>query len=450
MKKYLLFLTLSFVSVSINAQGDSDSPKITIFKRLPNDTINRWTLDFNAGQSKGVSPYTAGYYSSNPNTYFGNPQLNHFGVATRYMFSPKMGFKLGLTYDILKNNPNTNSLKFKMNVISLSVEGVINAFRLFQVEDGFGRFGLLFHGGLMMSAMTPNLPIADQSPTAPPGQLYNATEYNGGIVLGVTPQYRITKRIALFGDVTILNSYRQHLAWDGHYSADSNNLAGSLISYSGGMSFSLGKGSMHGDWAKVPDLKSQKEIDLEKRVAEVETLMNDTDKDGVPDYLDQENNSTTGVAVDSRGKMIDLNRNGIPDEMEKYLDSRYVNNNTVKDLSEENLIKYINEGYVAAYFDFNDPVPTNVSTNGINFIWTFLKNNPTKTIDLVGYADEIGQSEANDALSKKRAENVKAVLVKAGVSPERMNIKPQGEDNSVNPDSQGARKLVRKVIFHVN
>ncbi|MBC7642508.1 MAG: OmpA family protein [Flavobacterium sp.] len=450
MKKYLLFLTLSFVSFSINAQVDDDNPKITIFKRLPNDTINRWTLDFNVGQSKGINPYTAGYYSSNPNSYFGNPQVSHFGVATRYMFSAKMGFKLGLTYDMLRNNPNTSSLKFKMNVVSLSVEGVVNAFRLFQVEDSFGRLGLLFHGGLMMSAMTPNLPIADQSPTAPPGQLYNATEYNGGIVLGVTPQYRITKRIALFGDVTILNNYRQHLAWDGHYSADSNNLAGSLISYSGGMSFSLGQGRLHGDWAKIPDLKSQKEIDLEKRVSEVETLMNDTDRDGVPDYLDQENNSTAGVAVDSRGRMVDLNRNGVPDEMEKFLDSRYVNTNAAKEMNEDNMVKYINDGYAAAYFDFNDPVPTNVSTNGINFIWTYLKNNPTRTIDLVGYADEIGKSESNDALSKKRAENVKAILVKAGISPERMNIRPQGEDPSVNKDSEGARKLVRKVIFHVN
>ena len=449
MKKYILYFALCLICATLNAQVDSDKAKITIFKRMPNDTINRWTLEFSVGQSKGVNPYTQGYFSSNPNSYFGNPQVSHFGIAGRYMFSPIMGLRVAGTYDMLKNNEKTNSLKFKMNVISLSIEGVVNAFRLFKVDESFGRLGLLFHGGLMASAMTPTLPLSDQSPTAPPGQLYNATEFNGGITLGVTPQYRITRRIAILGDVTVLNNYRQHLAWDGHYSAENNNLAGTLISYSGGLSIALGEGRMHGDWAKIPETKSMKIMDLEKRLGEMETLMNDSDKDGVADYLDQENNSTAGVAVDSRGKMVDLNKNGVPDEMERYLDGKYATTNTVKEMNGDMIEKYINDGYAAAYFDFNDPIPTNVSTNGINFMWNYMKNNPTKSINIIGYADEIGKSESNEKLSQKRAENVREVLIKAGVNPDRMKIVPQGEDASVNIDSEGARKLVRKVIFKV-
>lgn len=46
--------------------------------------------------------------------------------------------------------------------------------------------------------------------------------------------------------------------------------------------------------------------------------MNDTDKDGVPDYLDFENNSVAGAMVDTKGKMIDINNNGVPDDIEKY------------------------------------------------------------------------------------------------------------------------------------
>ena len=55
------------------------------------------------------------------------------------------------------------------------------------------------------------------------------------------------------------------------------------------------------------------------RINDLETLMNDTDKDGVPDYLDVENNSITGVAVDTKGRMIDVNKNGVPDELEKLI-----------------------------------------------------------------------------------------------------------------------------------
>jgi OOP family OmpA-OmpF porin len=70
----------------------------------------------------------------------------------------------------------------------------------------------------------------------------------------------------------------------------------------------------HGDWAVI---KNETAIELEsmnERIKEMETQMNDTDKDGVPDYLDRENNSIAGVAVDTRGRMVDLNKNGVPDE----------------------------------------------------------------------------------------------------------------------------------------
>ncbi len=56
--------------------------------------------------------------------------------------------------------------------------------------------------------------------------------------------------------------------------------------------------------------------------------MNDVDKDGVPDYLDSENNSIAGVAVDSKGVMVDINKNKVPDELEKYFEQKYSNTST--------------------------------------------------------------------------------------------------------------------------
>ncbi len=58
---------------------------------------------------------------------------------------------------------------------------------------------------------------------------------------------------------------------------------------------------------------------LEKRIVELETLKNDSDKDGIADYLDVENNSIAGTAVDNKGRMIDLNKNGIADDIEKFI-----------------------------------------------------------------------------------------------------------------------------------
>jgi OmpA-OmpF porin, OOP family len=434
MNKSLLIAILLTLTINSFSQ-------ITIFKRLENDSINRWSLDINIGQSKGIAPYTQGYYSSNPEQYFGSFAVNHLEIGGRYMFTPKVGLKFGYGFDQLKNNSNTKSLPFKLNMHHISVEGVVNLARLFELQKGLDRLGFLFHGGLELSRMTP------MQPNTVSAQNYNISEYNGGLKYGITPTYRITDKIALMGDISFLTNYRQHFAWDGFYSNDNNNLGGSLISYSGGMSISIGDDNMHGDWAEIPNTKSEKENELDKRVGEIETLMNDSDKDGVPDYLDQENNSTAGVAVDSRGKMVDLNGNGVPDEMERYLDTKFTQKNSDND--SEMVIKYINDGYVAAYFDTNVDVPTNVSTQGIGFMLNYLKNNPKKSISIIGFADEIGDTKANNDLSDRRAKSVKDILLKSGVAESRLILIPAGEDNTVDKDSDGARRLVRKVTFRV-
>jgi OOP family OmpA-OmpF porin len=51
----------------------------------------------------------------------------------------------------------------------------------------------------------------------------------------------------------------------------------------------------------------------------------------------------------------------------------------------------INGGYVATYFDFDKSTPSNVSTTGIDFVLTYLRNNPSASVDIIGHADELGR-----------------------------------------------------------
>jgi OOP family OmpA-OmpF porin len=276
---------------------------------------------------------------------------------------------------------------------------------------------------------------------------YGVTEWNGGLIVGVTPQFCITKKLAVMLDISLQNNYRQHFNWDGTYSDISNNLNGQLISGTLGLSYSLGSSDIHGDWEIIEDKKSLEIEKLGKRIDDMETLMNDTDKDGVPDYLDQENNSVAGVAVDSRGKMVDINRNGVPDELERFVDkaTKDVSKQSEKDM----VVNLVNQGYVSTYFDTNKSTPTNVSTEGIDFMLTYLRNNPNAKIEIVGHADEVGATEFNNNLANKRAEAVKAILMKAGISADRLTVVARGEDTSVDPNSEGARKLVRRVTFRI-
>jgi OOP family OmpA-OmpF porin len=62
------------------------------------------------------------------------------------------------------------------------------------------------------------------------------------------------------------------------------------------------------------------------RVDNLETMLIDTDQDGVADYLDLEKNTVSGVMVDSKGRAIDLNNNNVPDELELFNGKLYLTN----------------------------------------------------------------------------------------------------------------------------
>lgn len=432
MKKNLLTLFAFLFIYSAKSQVAVDTTGII------GDSYNKWSIEFDFGQSKGAKPYAVGYFYSNPNSHVGF-DINHFGLATRYMLSPKFGLKAHLSYDKIANQDDSESLPFEMQHVQLSLEGVVNTIRLFGIEDQAGRFGLLFHLGFQASQMSPKL-----------GPTEGKHELNAGLVAGLTPQLRIFDDFSVFADFTINSNIRQHFNWDGSYADSNNNLTGSLYTTSLGISYSFGNEKIHGDWAIIQDKKDKEIAELNNRIGEIETLMNDADKDGVPDYLDVENNSIAGVAVDTKGRMVDKNTNGVPDELEKYIDNSITNNNTNNaSLSKNMLEQLINEGYIAAYFDMNNSQPTAASSDNIGFILNYLRNNPTASIEISGYADEIGSSAKNEKLAAARADNVKAILVKAGINPSRLNAKGAGIDSSVDKNSEYARRLVRKAVFKI-
>ncbi|MFZ4671300.1 MAG: OmpA family protein [Flavobacterium sp.] len=452
MKKSLLLFFALFAFFTSNAQKVVDTTQVL-------DSYNKWSIEFDLGQSKGAKPYSEGYFASDPDKFLGGFQLNHYGIGVRYMFSPKFGIKSRFSYDDIKNLSGSESLPFKLQHLQLSFEGVVNAIRLFEIQDDAKRFGLLFHFGLQASQMSPiSNEGSDGLGTTTNGVFTNhinvnknKKELNGGLIVGITPAIRVLNDFSIYLDVTINSNIRQHFNWDGAYADRNNNLTGSLFTTSLGLSYSFGKEKIHGDWAIIQDKQSKEINELNNRIGEIETLMNDTDKDGVPDYLDVENNSIAGVTVDTKGRMVDKNNNGVPDELEKYIDKSIETNNSSNNatVSKGMLEKLINDGYVAAYFDSGKTQPTNASTDNIGFILNYLRNNPEKSIDIIGYADELGSSKLNTKLSSDRSQNVKAILMKAGIDSSRLNVVGNGIDNSVDKNSEYARRLVRKVLFQI-
>ncbi len=450
MKNYLLLLTALFcISLSSNAQKENNEKDIELISLKTNneivgDTYNRWSVEFDLGQSRGGRPYSKDYFGSDPSKFLGGFQLNHYGLGVRYMLGPKFGIKSHFSYDDIKNLSGSESLPFKLQHLQFTFEGVANAIRLFDIQEDSKRFGLLFHFGIQVSQMSPqmNTTVSNNK---------GKKELNGGLIVGITPSIRVLNDFSIFLDVALNSNIRQHFNWDGNYSETNNNLIGSLFTTSLGISYSFGKDKIHGDWAIIKEVNDKRLDSLNSRIGEIEELMNDSDKDGVPDYLDAEQNSITGVAVDTKGRMVDKNNNGVPDELERYVNSSIANNNnTTASIATENaILQLINDGYIAAYFETAKTTPNNASASNIGFILNYLKNNPSKNVDIAGYADESGGTESNNKLANDRAQNVKDILVKAGISESRITIMSRGEDNTVEKESEWAKRLVRKTIFKI-
>src|SRR5690606_16754353 len=157
----------------------------------------------------------------------------------------------------------------------------------------------------------------------------------------------------------------------------------------------------------------------------------DSDQDGVPDYLDREPNTPSGVAVDSKGRAIDKNNNGIPDELESALSQMYVKKGDESTTNTGSIKSILDEGYVNVYFQFNSDKPETYSLEAINYLGTYMKQNPSAKAELIGYADEVGNPGYNQKLSEKRAKRVYDILVATGISADRLTYTGGGEDTSV-------------------
>ena len=177
--------------------------------------------------------------------------------------------------------------------------------------------------------------------------------------------------------------------------------------------------------------------------------MNDTDRDGVVDYLDLENNTPNGVTVDSRGKFIDKNNNGVPDEMEpKETFITSSNNGTNANYEKADVAaELIKGGYINIFFELGKDTPAESSMGNLYYIIRFLRSHPDAKIVLTGFADATGDENLNMELSKRRANKVQDIIIASGIDSGKIAIEGQGVDVSYPKDA--AMGLARRVSVRI-
>jgi OOP family OmpA-OmpF porin len=418
MKKLILTFVFTTVITTLNAQTETEKNSKTIF--------NKWSLEFAGGFNTVQKPLTPGYWTATPGLFV-------VDLGARYMFNNKFGLKADFGYNNFESKDDSKD--FESKYYRFDIQGVANLGRIMNFETWTNTIGILAHTGFGLSYL-------ENTDTSIDDRMLN-------YMAGVTGQIKLSEKFALTGDFSTIIHAKQYFNFDGYgLNPTPRGFSGIVFNTTVGLTYYLGKNNNQADWY----IDNEKELELEalkQQIGKIETSMSDTDRDGVSDYLDIEPNTISGVTVDTKGRSIDLNKNGVPDELESYLEKTYgkTSDQSTDPKHNESIKKLINNGYISVYFDSNSTVPTNFSTNNINFILNYLRNNPTASLDIIGHADELGKSEYNNKLSKSRAETVKSILVKANINASRLNIIAAGEDNSVAKDSESARKLVRSATF---
>jgi OOP family OmpA-OmpF porin len=375
------------------------------------EKFNKWSVELQAGYSNISRNLMTSIYYTNHFT------PSHVNLGFRYMFNPTIGLKLNAGYDGIKTGDidSKKSSELKGSFLNANLQGVINLTSYVASTGLSNRLGVLLHGGAGISNMILDRPLA----TPMPGFLTDDNDVMINLIYGATIMYRVSDKIAITADYSRREHFYNRLKMDGYFKND-EYIDSNISNFTLGLTFYLGKKDLkHADWVT----SSKDETKEDDKNAEVDAL-----KERVANL---ENTNNKGADMSAIERMI----------KEKTSNTNAKEQDIAKEL--------INNGYIAAYFDFNKAEPTNESTEGIDFVLNYLRKNPNSKITVSGYADEKGEAGYNDKLSLRRAENVKTTLEKGGISPSRVTVVAGGQDKSVEIDSEWARNTVRKVLFKV-
>jgi OOP family OmpA-OmpF porin len=187
---------------------------------------NTLSIEFSSGYTGAVQPFLTNYNSS----FSG---LNNINIAGRYMFSEKFGVRLEYVNDRFISESNSNIGTYFNRFGGQVVYNIGKDLDLLYLSHE--KLGLLTHAGV---GYTLSRPVGK-----------NFTEQIGSLVMGVTPQFKLNNKIALFTDFSTVLNFKQHYRFDGSLiSPDYEPTVGFHYNITFGVMLYIGEKNMHNDW----------------------------------------------------------------------------------------------------------------------------------------------------------------------------------------------------------
>lgn len=233
-------------------------------------------------------------------------------------------------------------------------------------------------------------------------------------------------------------------------------------------------------WISPGDVVFQELDDIKKRQDEA---FQDSDKDGVIDLLDQEENTPPNAEVDTKGRTLDSDKDGVPNyrDKEPYYPPRAgeevdddgvvvnpiarpggapgssggVTEERVREIVDEELSKYnLTEGGSTVAEWFLPMIHFGTNSTSIKYsdygtlagIARMMNGNPSLRLVVEGHTDQTGGESYNDMLSYERAKAVVDHMENNhGISRGRFVIMWRGKENGLVP--QSSSYMNRRVEF---
>lgn len=219
-------------STSVVKKSEVMKKKIAVFLLISSMVIqgqsryNQFSLEASYGYSGAISPYMSAYKSN----FSGLTNLN---IGGRYMFNEYFGLRGEYANDRFENDPGG---KIGIYYNRIGLQAYFNAGKLFGLPYILNEnIGLLTHGGVGYTRARP----IDAS----------KSEQIGNLIIGITPQLKLSERVAIFTDVSFISNFKQHYRFDGSLISEQYKpTIGFHYNISLGLMVYLGNKSYHADW----------------------------------------------------------------------------------------------------------------------------------------------------------------------------------------------------------
>lgn len=450
-----LLLPMSLTGQEKSTDANSGSQNVSPFTQS-SKRFNDWSVSIGAGVPLIQSADMTSIKNGNGKNLFGYSAYISVDKAITHAFGLNLQYDRGETRQGQANTKDhaviSNHPAGRTQYNAISILGDLNFSNLLRRVDNKSPFRWALHGYAGIGT------LAYRSYRQDPGPVYNSQVLNNEIKpfklnslfgqAGAGLKFKINNRIDLEGRVMYVVTGDDEFDGAGvgqtGYNLTEDQISDNFFNTTLGLTFKLGKHESHLMWHDPLQEIYYKLDVLNDKTQDLEVCKKgDVDNDGVCDDWDRQLDTPAGARVDGAGVALDVDLDGVIDLYDKCVTvpgpvenngcPLTMNNSSTGVVTDDSTIMKGIE------FDLNSdrilPSNTPILNNAINYI-----NSSNSSFKVIGGTDTRGTEEYNQALSERRANNVKSYLIQNGADKAKLEASGKGESNLLYPECDPADK----------